>query len=86
MADLHNFKPGMSDPPENHAVITPADSDLPFVLRELYVGGGGNVVLRDKGTGTDCTYVGVLAGSFICGRFTQVRSTGNSATNLVGRW
>ena len=63
--------------------ITPADADLSYVCRMLYVGNGGDVTVRDL-YGTVVTHVGVAAGSYI-GPFAIDRVTAAStATAIVG--
>lgn len=63
--------------------VTPADADLDYVCRMLYVGTGGTVVVRDK-AGTVVTHTNVSSGSYL-GPFAIDRVTAaTTATNLIG--
>lgn len=65
--------------------ITKSDGDeLTQVVRWIYVGGVGNVAVKDS-LGNSVTFTGVPAGT-ILGPFyvKQVLSAGTTATNLVG--
>ena len=70
--------------PKNAAAVTPSDSTELFGVA-LYVGGAGDVTLKTEG-GTNVTWKAVPAGVTIIQRFTQVRATGTTATNLVRQW
>lgn len=70
-------------PADRHFAITPDDgTDLAIKPRSIYVGGGGDIVLRDGG-GTDVTYT-VADGAIIPFRVTRILDTGTTATNIVG--
>lgn len=62
--------------------ITPADSDIDHVSA-LYIGGAGNVAVIAVGGG-EVTFNSVPAGTILPIACTQVKSTGTSATNIVG--
>lgn len=64
--------------------ITPADSDLTYVCRMLYVGNGGNVAVRDL-LGTTVTHQNVASGTYL-GPFLidRVLATGTTATGIIG--
>lgn len=80
------FARSLTSPPEHAAEIAPDDAAiLPFVTRALYVGGGGDVALRLMG-GAEVTFRGVQAGSLIPIRVDRVRSSGTTATGLIGLW
>lgn len=65
-------------------VVTPADSDLPTVIRSLYVGVGGNISLQDT-QGNIVTHVGVASGSYLGPfRVARVRATNTTATSMIG--
>lgn len=75
---------GLASPADNAESITPHDSnELTNVTRGLYVGGAGDavVVFND---GTEVTLVGLQAGVVYPFRVKQVKSTGTTATSLVG--
>lgn len=70
---------------EDAFAITASDSsDLQSVVRQIYVGTGGDVKVVTK-SGSTVTHVGVPAGSYISGlRILKVLSTGTTASNMIG--
>ena len=63
--------------------VTPHDTDLlAQQARALYIGGAGNVVLKDP-DGVSATFVGVLAGTILPIQTSRVMSTSTTATNIV---
>ncbi len=88
MAAVDTF-PSQTDPsvliPAVHAFsITPADgSDLANVTRGLYVGVSGDVSVVTLG-GETVTFVGLAGGVIHPIRATRVRSTGTTATSILG--
>lgn len=65
--------------------IVPSDSEeLSLVPKALYVGRGGNVVLRGIDGQADVTFTNVPAGQILNVRPLYVRATGTSAGDLVG--
>lgn len=65
--------------------IVPDDSaPLPQVVKGIYVGTGGTVVLRGVGGASDVTYRNLPDASYIGVRASHVRATGTTATDLVG--
>lgn len=65
--------------------ITPSDSaDLPKVTKALYVGEGGDVVLRSAKGNADVTFRNLPSGSTLDVRASAVRATGTTAAFLVG--
>ena len=80
------FGVGLTSPPPNHFAITPSDAEeLPTVVREIYVGGSGDVELVDSG-GVTCVYYACPAGLLLSGRFQQVKAANTTATHLIGRY
>lgn len=68
--------------PNDAAAVTP--SDTAFVdLVGVFVGGAGNLVVT-TGAGADCTFTGVGAGTILGLKIIKVKSTGTTATNIVG--
>lgn len=61
--------------------ITPGASNFPRRARAIFVGGAGNITLKD-GEGTSVTLTGVLAGQILYVECVAV--TAATATNLVG--
>lgn len=73
-------------PITNAFPITPDDSnDLEAVVREIYVGIGGDLVVITLG-GQTVTYTNVVAGMYYGGLVTRVLATGTTAGGLVGRY
>lgn len=86
MADAFS---GYADAPDGPSrapfAITPHDSnELPAIPKGIYVGTGGDVVLRGADGGADVTYKNLPSASYIAVRARYVRSTGTTAANLVG--
>ena len=76
---------GWNSPAVKAFAITPDDSaDLARLTRAIYVGVTGNISLILKGDDAAVTFVGVPAGTILPLRVTRVRSTGTTATDLVG--
>lgn len=72
-------------PARNCFSITPGDSAVLSQLpKAIYVGTGGNVVVRAVDSGSDVTFVNVPNGTILDIRVTAVRATGTTATNLIG--
>ena len=66
-------------------VITPNDSaDLPATVKAIYVGQGGDIVLRAIADGADVTFKAVPQGTTLDVRAGAVRATGTTAALLVG--
>lgn len=69
--------------PSNAAAVTPSDTTDNFGVA-LYVGGGGNVVLKTE-AGQTVTFTGVPGGTTIVQRFSNVMAA-TTATALVRQW
>jgi len=84
MSDPYNdLQSGLQSPAYDAFAVTPADSALGTFARALYVGTGGNVSVVTVG-GTTVLFSGVPSGSVLPVRCSQVRSTGTTASNIVG--
>lgn len=65
--------------------LTPDDSnELTRATKAVYVGTGGDIVLRAVGSESDVALRNVVAGSVLAIRLRAVRATGTTAANLVG--
>lgn len=65
--------------------ITLDDSqDLERATKALYVGSGGDIVLRPVGSNKDVTFRNTISGSILDIRVRAVRASGTSAQFLVG--
>ena len=79
----------MGDSPElpsriPFAIVPDDAAPLPQVVKGIFVGTGGNVVLRGVGAASDVTYRNLPDASYIGVRASFVRATGTTATDLVG--
>lgn len=82
--DFASNAPSMTAPGDDGFAITPHDTnELTKVTRSIWVGAAGTVVLVTKG-GTTLTFNGCAAGSVIPVRAKIVKSTGTTATGLIG--
>lgn len=65
--------------------ISPNDNDdLPKATKALFIGTGGDVVLRPVSGNADVTFRNLPDGSILDVRVRAVRANGTSASNLVG--
>lgn len=75
---------GISGPGDDAFAVTPSDSTaFTIMARALYVGTTGDVTLITRG-GTTLTFTAVPAGAIIPVRCSQVKTTGTTASNIVG--
>jgi hypothetical protein len=75
-----------TDPAIGAFAITPHNTNpLTKPTRCVFVGGAGNlkVTMMD---GSEVTFTGILAGSFVPIQCRIVQATGTTATNLVGMY
>lgn len=72
-------------PSEDAFAITPSDTAVFTTIGAIYVGGAGNITVRVAKTGQIVTYSNVPAGTYLRIQVDMVRSTGTTATNLVGQ-
>lgn len=76
----------LSDPAFNAYTVTPANADLTYGFRALYVGTGGNVVIVTRGDNTvgpqTITFANVPGGTILPVMGTQV-TTATTASNIV---
>ncbi|MXU64187.1 spike base protein, RCAP_Rcc01079 family [Oceanomicrobium pacificus] len=87
MADLfRNHNQNLTAPPQNALAVVPDDAtDLPWITRALYVGGGGDLRVRMQ-DGTDVTLANASAGTQYALRVERVLATGTTATDIVAMW
>lgn len=65
--------------------ITPSDTaNLPHLTKALYIGEGGDVVLRSAMGEADVTFTNVPSGYILDVRALAVRATGTTAAAIVG--
>jgi hypothetical protein len=88
MSDLYTKYPNTLDSPASRALaITPSDStDLTFVTKAIYVGGGGSIKVELVGdtTPANVTFTSVQAGSILPIRVRKIYSANTTATNIIG--
>ena len=75
-------------PPLNAKAITPANTDLDYVTRAIYVGTTGNLAVRVVGEqgDEDVVFPAVPSGATIILVCKQIRTTGTTASNIVAMW
>lgn len=65
--------------------VTPHDTqELEAVTKAIYVGQGGDVTLRAVDSTSDTIFRNVQTGSILDVRVSAIRSTGTSASDIVG--
>lgn len=71
-------------PSENAFAVAPHDSTaLPAIPKYLYVGNGGDVVIRAKDSASDAVFRNVPTGGYLYVRASHVRATGTTASAIV---
>jgi hypothetical protein len=65
---------GETNPAGFAASVTPADTNLGYLTRAVYVGVGGNLVVKMAGNGVIVTFTDVPTGSLLPIRVTEIRS------------
>lgn len=71
-------------PARSALTVTPhATNALTNGVRGLYVGTTGNIAGRLVGDTADVSFVGVPAGSILPFKFSHVRATGTTASNIL---
>lgn len=75
----------LTAPSRNCFSITQSDAAaLPFLPKAIYVGTGGNLVVRAIDGSSDVRFTNVASGTILDIRVTSVRATGTTAANLIG--
>jgi hypothetical protein len=79
-----DFRDSANQPSRAPFEIVPDDTaPLPTVPKGIYVGNGGDVVLRGVDGQADVAYRNLPDASYIAVRAHFVRATGTTATNLI---
>ncbi|MEL7444647.1 MAG: hypothetical protein AAGK02_02405 [Pseudomonadota bacterium] len=82
---FENSSDSLIAPARDCFTITPDDSaDLTRGTKAIYVGNGGDIVIRAVDAGQDVTFRNVISGSILDVRVRAVRATGTTASELVG--
>lgn len=67
--------------------FTPHDTNaLPNIPRGIFVGTGGDVVLRAVDSQVDVTYKNLSDGAYIAVAVSHVRATGTTAADLIAEY
>jgi hypothetical protein len=75
---------GLDSPFEDGVAVSPSDTiDLPGVSRALWIGTMGDVCAVTR-AGTSLTFRNVSG--LLSGRFTRVKATGTTASDIVAVW
>lgn len=75
----------VSSPARNCVAVVPNDAnDLSVVTKALYVGTGGNIVVRTVDATADVTFSNVPTGTVLPVRARAIRATGTTASQIVG--
>lgn len=75
----------LESPSQEIIAITPNDNaDLSVFTRVIYVGVAGNISVIPLAGSTPVTFVGVQAGQLLPIRVKRVRSTGTTASSILG--
>ena len=65
--------------------LAPSDGDdLPYATKAVYIGTGGDLVIRAIGSDQDVTLRNVATGTVLAIRIKAVRLNGTTAADLVG--
>ena len=84
MDPFEDFADSLITPAKHAFAVTPDDnSDLPIATKALYVGNGGDVVLRPIDSDQDVTLTNVPSGFILPIRARAVRVS-STATDIVG--
>jgi hypothetical protein len=65
-------------------IIPDNTAELSILPKAIYVGGGGNLVVRAVDSMQDVTFVNVASGSLLDIRVLAVRQAGTTASNIIG--
>ncbi|WP_375599371.1 hypothetical protein [Devosia sp. Naph2] len=77
---------GVDAPVGSGAAVAPNDdTDLTIVTRAVYVGGSGNLAVIMQ-SGAELTFENVSDGQLLPIRVSRIKSTGTTATSIVGLW
>lgn len=83
--EFDSFADSPTSPADNAFAITPHASDeLALITKAIYVGGTGDVALRTLAGAADVVFKNVPAGMILDVRARAVRTSGTTATFLIG--
>ncbi|WP_368566176.1 hypothetical protein [Pseudoxanthomonas sp. UTMC 1351] len=80
-----NYAPSPFGPARIQFNFDPSDTvDLQYVTTGIYIGGSGDLRFISAGTGLPAVQRNVVAGAYYPICVTRVRTTGTTATDLLG--
>jgi hypothetical protein len=72
-------------PARNCFSITPSDlGELPLLPKAIFVGNGGDIVVRAVDSSSDVRFANVSSGTILDIRLKSIRATGTTASSIVG--
>lgn len=77
-------KSAISPSEDCFAIVPDDDADLPRATKSLYVGTGGDIVLKPVDSDGDTLFANVPNGAILPVRVQAVRSSGTTASDIVG--
>ena len=82
---MTKFGTSVTSAADRFSAVTPADADLAFPARALFVGVGGDITVRalQGDVATNVVFKNVPSGSILPIMVLQVRATGTTATDIV---
>ena len=82
---FESYGNSITSPAADCFAIQPSDTqDLPSATKAIYVGTGGDIVLRAVNGSADVTFANTISGSIIDVRARAIRLTGTTASDIVG--
>ncbi|MPT47042.1 MAG: hypothetical protein E2598_01315 [Sphingobium sp.] len=82
--NFSSFSDSLNYPSRSLYSVSPNnDTELPMLPKALYIGNGGDVVVRCVDDTNDVVFANVPSGSIIRARVRYVRATGTTASSIV---
>jgi hypothetical protein len=79
------YSDSLTAPAKTAFAVTPNDTaDLPMFAKAIYIGTGGDLVLRAVDSVADATFANLPDGTILPVRVRAIRATGSTAANIVG--
>jgi hypothetical protein len=85
MDDFKNFADSAAGPSRKPFLIVPHDvNPLPDIPKRLFVGSGGDIILRGVDGTADVPYKNLGDGVYVYVSPQYIRATGTTAANIIG--
>jgi hypothetical protein len=82
---FEHYSDSLTAPAKAAFAITPDDNaDLPIVPKAIFIGTGGDLVVRAVDSDLDVTFANLPDGAILPVRVRAVRATGSTAADIVG--